>query len=98
MDIKFNTEQMMNTAVAIEDDASNYQRIYEQLINAASTIGPAFDTPENRDFVDQIEGCTKELKAMVERLSATAQLLKAQANNYQEISDINKAQVRKLQN
>lgn len=40
MDIKFNTEQMMNTAVAIEDDASNYQRIYEQLINAASTMGP----------------------------------------------------------
>ena len=98
MDIKFNTEQMMNTAAAIEDDASNYQHIYEQLINVASTMGPAFDTPENRDFVDQIEGCTKELKAMVERLNATAQLLKAQANNYQEISDINKAQVRKLQN
>lgn len=35
---------------------------------------------------------------MVERLNATAQLLKAAANNYQEISDINKAQVRKLQN
>lgn len=73
--------------------SETYDSISTQLQNAATTMGTAYDSADNRSFVNRINECAKDLKAMAAKLKAASVTLQKQANSYteQETSNTQKA-------
>lgn len=88
--------QLEQTARYLQDASESYQRIYNQLISAAESMGASYDSEDNRVFVSQIQSCTGELHAMAERLSKTAGILRNQKANYEKQTEANVAAARRL--
>ena len=88
--------QLEQTARYLQDASESYQRIYNQLISAAESMGASYDSEDNRVFVCQIQSCTVELQNMAERLSKTAGILLNQKANYEKQTEANVAAARRL--
>ena len=78
--------------------AESYNGIYTNLMQAASTMGEAWEGQDNLDFVNQITGFTKELDAMAAKLETASRALKQQKDNYVTVQDANSMNVKKLKN
>lgn len=76
-------------AAALIQHADEYDSISGQLKRAATTMGSAYDSADNKAFVGRVEECAKDLKAMADKLRAAAQTLKGQAANYSETEKFN---------
>lgn len=96
--IKMDPAQMEAAATSLRTASEDYTRIYGRLMNAANTMGSAWDSADNVAFVNQINGCTEALKAMADKLALTAQVITKMKDNYIAVQDNNKTQVRKLAN
>ncbi len=92
---KFNTGDMKNTASFLREQSEEYTQIYKQLIEAASTMGAAWDDPANKQYVASINECTTQLRAMAEKLDAVAEIINKQAQGYINLSEANVAAVPK---
>lgn len=89
-------QELQTTATFLKDAAESYQRIYTELMNVAGNMGAAYDSEDNRAFVEKIHGCTGELRAMAERLEQTADILMQQKTNYERQTEANISAVRRL--
>lgn len=78
--------------------SQEYTSVYTRLLNAASTMGDAWNSADNLAFVEQINGFCEELKAMVTHLEQASQTLNKQASNYETVRDNNQSAVRQLNN
>ena len=71
-------------AKTVDEYAETYDSISRELLSAATTMGAAYDSADNRTFVSRIEDCSKDLKAMAEKLRSTSNTMKEQANEYRK--------------
>ena len=91
-------DAVAKVAVQIRSNAEEYHTIATKLLQLATTMGSAYDSDDNRAFVNQIEGCTDDLKAMVDKLTVISTILDKQQSNFVAVSEHNSQEVRKLQN
>lgn len=78
--------------------SQEYTTVYSRLLNAAQTMGDAWNAADNLAFVGQINGFCEELKAMAAHLDQASQTLNQQATNYETVRDNNQAAVKQLAN
>lgn len=78
--------------------SQEYTTVYTRLMNAAQTMGDAWNSADNLAFVEQINGFVADLKAMAAHLDQAAQALNQQATNYETVRDNNIAAVKQLMN
>ncbi|MBY0099156.1 WXG100 family type VII secretion target [Mesobacillus maritimus] len=78
--------------------SETYTGIYTQLMQAAGTMGEAWEGEDNLAFVDQINGFNDDLKNMANKLQTASQALEQQRTNYVNTQENNTVQVRKLSN
>jgi len=78
--------------------SETYTGIYTQLMQAAGTMGEAWEGEDNLAFVDQINGFNDDLKSMANKLQTASQALEQQRTNYVNTQENNTVQVRKLSN
>lgn len=71
-------------AKAVDEYAETYDAISRELLSVATTMGAAYDSADNKTFVSRIEDCSKDLKAMAEKLRFTSNTMKEQANEYRK--------------
>lgn len=92
------TSEMHKASQKLTQLSEEYNTLYNRLINTASTMGEAWNSPDNLAFVDQINGFCEELQAMTEHITQSAQTLEQQALNYEKTCENNITGVRKLVN
>ena len=78
--------------------SQEYTTVYTRLLNAAQTMGDAWNAEDNLAFVNQINGFCEELRLMSEHLEQASKTLIMQANNYETVRDNNTSNVRRLAN
>ncbi|MBQ7016712.1 MAG: WXG100 family type VII secretion target [Firmicutes bacterium] len=78
--------------------SQEYTAVYTRLLNAAQTMGDAWNAADNLAFVEQINGFCEELKSMAAHMDVAAQTLTQQATNYETTRDNNTAGVKQLMN
>jgi WXG100 family type VII secretion target len=93
-----NTEELHKASRTFQTLSGDYTDIYQSLLNTASTMGVAWESPDNLAFVEQINGFSAELQAMAEHMNASAQALDQQAGNYESVVEAHRTQVQKLAN
>jgi len=96
--IRVTPQELETASKKLAELSETYTGIYTQLMQAASTMGDAWDGEDNLAFVDQINGFNQDLKSMADKLVTASQALDKQRTNYATIQDSNTAQVRKLTN
>lgn len=96
--IQVTPEELGAVSQKLQGISESYTEIYTQLLQAASTMGTAWEGEDNLAFVDQINGFCDDLKLMATKLSTASQTLEKQRANYVERQQGNIAQVRKLTN
>lgn len=90
--------ELHQAAQFFTQQSGEYITVYNRLINAASTMGDAWNAADNLAFVEQINGFCDDLKAMADHLEQAAQALDQQAKNYETVRDNNTVGVKKLAN
>lgn len=91
-------QELANVVRQIRRNAEEYNGIAKRLLETATTMGAAYDSDDNRAFVNQIEGCSNDLTAMVNKLNQIAQIVDTQRNDFETVSEHNATEVKKLQN
>lgn len=98
MNFTVDTADLRTAAKKFSDLAQEYTSVYTRLLNAASTMGGAWDSDDNLSYVNQINGFCEELKAMTAHLQKSAQSLNQQAGNYETTRENNIAGSKQLAN
>jgi WXG100 family type VII secretion target len=96
--IRVTPQDLETASKKLAELSESYTSIYTQLMQAASTMGEAWEGEDNLAFVDQINGFNDDLKSMADKLLTASQTLETQRANYASIQDSNTVQVRKLTN
>lgn len=78
------TGDMATTAAAIRKLAEEFGAICGQLQNKASTMGDAYKSPDNLNYVAKMNECCGQLGKMVGKLNAAANLLDKQKGIVEE--------------
>ena len=98
MNFTVDTDDLRKAASKFTQYSQDYTGVYNRLLNAARTMGGAWDSDDNRSYVDQINGFCEELKAMAAHLDNAALSLNQQAGNYETTRDNNIAGSKQLAN
>lgn len=80
--ITVDPEKLTSAASAIETEAGEYKRLYEQLFTETANMRAAWDGADNEAFTNQIEGFRADFNAMYSLMSAYAEFLRQTANTY----------------
>ena len=91
-------EEMASASQKLRESSQEYTQIYTRLMQAASTMGEAWDGVDNLAYVERITGFTEELKEMADKLTLASEALDKQRENYMARQDDNVTQVNKLTN
>ena len=83
-------------AATLSQYADEYEAISNQLHQAATTMGAAYDSADNRSFVGRLEACVTDLKNMAAKLRAASATLKGQSGMYSEQESSNTQQASRL--
>ncbi|MCL1790059.1 MAG: WXG100 family type VII secretion target [Peptococcaceae bacterium] len=89
-------QQLEKTSKEISQLSDTYTTIYKQLLQAASTMGAAWEGADNLAFVAQINGCCTDLQKMADKLQLASQALDKQQQNYLNRQQDNLARVKRL--
>lgn len=76
--------------------SSEYERIYKQLIQTATSLGSAYESEDNKAFVSKIEGCCAALQGMANELMNNSARLAKIAQNYTDTMEHNVSEASKL--
>ena len=76
------TDSMRNRARTVSGLADTYDSIRARLLEAATSAGSAYDSKDNRIYVQNITELCRELGQVSERLRHAAQVLRQQSGNY----------------
>ena len=87
---------LKTASTKLKSASADYERIYKQLIQTATSMGAAYESEDNKKFVTQIEGCCAALQAMADRLALTAQQLSKASDNYTSTEEHNASQASQL--
>ena len=87
-----------NAAQKFTQLSQEYTTVYTRLMNAAQTMGDAWNSADNLAVVEQINGFVADLKSMATHLDQAAQTLNQQATNYETVRDNNITAVKQLMN
>ena len=87
---------LQSASSKLEAASSEYESIYKQLIQAATSLGSAYVSEDNKIFVSKIEACGFELQKMANELQNTAQRLAKIAQNYEGTEGWNVTQAQGL--
>ena len=96
--IRVTPQELQTASKKMADLSESYTGIYTQLMQAASTMGEAWEGADNQAFVDQINGFNADLKSMADKLLTASQALETQRTNYVQRQENKMVQVRKLTN
>lgn len=80
----------------INQFADEYDSISTKLQSAANSMGTAYDSADNRKFIERMEACARDLKEMSAKLRASSGTLKSQAALYETQEQSNTQQAAKL--
>lgn len=98
MILNVDTQALRTAAQKFSALSQEYTTVYTHLLNAAQTMGDAWNSDDNLAFVEQINGLCEELKAMATHLEQGSQALNAQAQNYEDARNNNITAVKQLAN
>lgn len=87
---------LKNTASKLSAASSEYERIYRQLLQTATSMGAAYDSADNKKFVTSIEGCCSALQAMADKLQFASEALTKASDNYSSTEEHNAQQAGRL--
>ena len=90
------TDSVRNRARTISGLADTYDSIRARLLEAATSAGSAYDSEDNRIYVQNITDLCRELGQVSERLRNAAQILRQQSDKYVEVESVNAQQARRL--
>ena len=96
--ITVNPNELEEAAAFLRQSAEEYDSIAKKLMNAATTMGSAYESDDNKAFVTQIEGCADDLKKMVVKVRQQAEVLDKQAKAFEETTAANVTAVKNLVN
>lgn len=82
-------QALKGTASKLSGASEEYERIYKQLIQVATSMGQAYDSEDNKRFVSSIEGCCTALQAMADKLRTASETLTRDAENYLSTEEFN---------
>ena len=85
--IQADPAQMKTVAGQLEELSQRYSGYAKELMQAASTMGDAWQGEDNQAFVTQITGFTEELELMSKKLMTGSEALRTQASNYEQRQD-----------
>jgi len=75
-------EVIAQKAEQLLQHADEYEAISAQLHDSATSMGAAYESVDNKTYVDRIENCVVDLKKMAEKLRQVATTLKEQGKMY----------------
>lgn len=87
---------LKSTSAKLASASSEYERIYKQLIQTATSMGAAYDSADNKKFVSSIEGCCAALQAMADKLQIASEALSKASDNYTATEEHNAQQATRL--
>ena len=87
---------LKSTAAKLSSASSEYERIYKQLIQTATSMGSAYESADNERYVQKIESCCSALQAMANKLQLASEALTKSADNYTETEEHNAQQAGRL--
>ena len=84
MEVSFRTDVsiMSEKASKLSLFAEDYDSIREQVRQAATSMGAAYDSADNRSFTAHIEEFCSELKFMSDKLRTASEIIKQQSSMY----------------
>ena len=89
-------QALKGTAAKLNDQAGEYERIYKQLIQVASSMGQAYDSEDNKKFVASIEGCCTALQEMANQIRNASEILSQASTGYSTTEEHNAQQASRL--
>ena len=90
--------EMERIAKQLESFSEEYERIANELLTRASTMGTAWEGDDNAAFVAQISGLKDDLKLMASKLDEAGKSVRTQKEQYMNQQSQNIEVVKKLQN
>ncbi|MBQ6679226.1 MAG: hypothetical protein IJM76_04315 [Lachnospiraceae bacterium] len=76
--------------------SEEYLKIGNEILNAATTMGQAYDSQDNRVFVEQINEFYRALQEMAKKLENAGEILNVQSQLYTAREDENTSIAQKL--
>ena len=98
MILDVDTQALRTAAQKFSSLSDEYTTVYTRLMNAAQTMGDAWNSADNQAFVEQISGFCEELKAMASHLQQGSLALNQQAQNYEDTRNNNITAAKQLAN
>ncbi len=90
------TTVLKQKATQLDRHAEDFDSICARLKQAATTMGSAYDSDDNRKFISRVEACCTDLKALSDKLRTASQIITAQANEYDSREASNTAAASRL--
>lgn len=90
------TDSVRNKARMVSNLADTYDSLRTRLLETATSAGSAYDSADNRIYVQNITELCKELGQVSERLRNAAQVLQQQSAKYDDAESENAQQARRL--
>lgn len=79
--------QLDSTAAQIENQAADYEQIFNQLFSEVNALGSAWQGKDNQVYVQQIEGFRDDLQQMAQLMRDYAEFLKTSAKTYRDTQE-----------
>lgn len=79
--------QLDSTAAQIENQAADYEQIFNQLFSEVGALGSAWQGKDNQAYVQQIEGFRDDLQQMAQLMRDYAEFLKTSAKTYRDTQE-----------
>ena len=83
-------------AAKLSTFAEDYDAIREQLRQAATSMGSAYDSADNRSYTSHIENFCNDLKFLSDKLRVASDTIRQQASMYKSQEENNTAEANNL--
>lgn len=96
--IKFTVEDIRSASQTIKSKSVEFTEEYKEIIKLANESDSYYNSDDSREFVSKVNGLSKNMKAMVEKLENLSKVLEVDAKNYEERVIANKKNASNLPN
>jgi WXG100 family type VII secretion target len=90
------TDAVRAKAEAVNGLSQEYSGLSKQLRNVATSMGQAYESADNKEYITRVNECCDNLDKMAVKLANTAQLLRTQSGEYDSTEQNNLQQASKL--
>jgi len=90
------TDRVRAKAEAVNGLSQEYSGLSKQLRNVATSMGRAYESADNKEYIKRVNECCDNLDKMAVKLADTAGLLRKQSGLYDKREEINLQQSYKL--